>query len=189
MENQVEKKKIIVSVDAETDGLWGKPFAVAAKAYDEQGQEISSFCARSNEPVQNEWVKENVLPALQDIEVAGGYIDLLKSFADFYNQMREQYNVTVLWHMGHVVEAYLFRELVNHKLIGEWDAPYTPIEVAEHLRIHGFAPDSVDNYAKQHNLSLPEGSTHNPMYDCIVAYEVYRHINNPSPAKKSIFCR
>ena len=177
MSQQQVKKPVTFSADAETDGLHGRPFAIAAAVYDPKGRMIVSFCKRSNVAVQNPWVKENVLPTLQDIEVAGGYIDLLKEFADFYNAMREQYDVTVLWHMGHVVEAFLFRELVRHKLIGEFDGPYTPIEVAEHLRMRGFAPDSVDNYARQHNIQLPEGSTHNPMYDCIVAYEVYRHLN------------
>lgn len=168
-----EKKRVILSVDAETDGLWGRPFAIAAIAYDENGSLIHSFVAKSNEEVKNSWVKENVLPTIQDIEVVGNYTQLLKEFANFYKDMREQYEVTVLWHMGHVVEAYLFRELVENKLIGEWDAPYTPIEVSEVLRMKGFAPDSVDNYAKQHNIPISEGSTHNPLYDCEVAAKVF----------------
>lgn len=176
MENQNEKRNVILSLDAETDGLWGKAIAIAAVAYDENGVEIASFCERSGEKVQNEWVKDNVLPQLQDVKNVGSYIVLLASFARFYNFVRERYNVTALWHMGHVVEAYLFRELVSNGLIGDWDAPYTPIEVAEQLRIRGFAPDSVDSYAREHNLELPTGSTHNPLYDCVVAYKVYRHL-------------
>lgn len=175
-----EKRNVILSLDAETDGLWGKAFAIAAVAFDENGKELATFCMRSNDEPQNEWVCENVIPTLEceDIECAGDHLALLRQFAEFYNQMREQYNVTALWHMGHVVEAYLFRELVSNGLIGEWDAPYTPIEVAEHLRVRGFAPDSVDSYAREHNLELPSGSTHNPLYDCVVAYKVYNHLNN-----------
>ena len=178
MENQNEKRNVILSLDAETDGLWGKAIAIAAVAYDENGVEMASFCERSSEKVQNEWVKENVEPVLQNIRCAGDYIDLLTSFARFYRFLRERYNVTVLWHMGHVVEAYLFRELVAHKLIGEWDAPYTPIEVADHLRVHDCAPDSVDGYAREHGIEIPDelGSTHNPLYDCVVAHKVYRHL-------------
>lgn len=168
-----EKKKVILSVDAETDGLWGRPFAIASIAYDENANEIARFVARSSEEVKNEWVKANALPQCENIEVVGNYIELLSAFAQFYNNMREQYEITTLWHMGHVVESHLFRELVSNKLIGEWDAPYTPIEVSEVLRIKGFAPDSVDNYAKQHNVGITQGYTHNPLYDCEVAAKVY----------------
>ena len=175
-----EKRNVILSLDEETDGVWGQAIAIAAVVYDENGVEIASFCERSNEKVQNEWVKDNVEPELKDVKCVGGYIVLLASFARFYNFVRERYNVTALWHMGHVVEAYLFRELVSNGLIGQWDAPYTPIEVADHLRTHGYAPDSVDNYAQEHGIEMPDeiGSTHNPLYDCVVAYKVYNHLNN-----------
>ena len=174
--SQDKKKRVILSVDAETDGLWGRPFAIAAVCYDEDGKEVSRFCARSNEKAKNEWVLENVLPHCEDIEVAGDYIYLLKAFAKYYQDARAQYDVTVLWHMGHVVESFLYRELVSHKLIGEWDAPYCPIEVSAYLERAGYAPDSVDNYAKQNNIALPAGATHNPLYDCEVAFAVYKHI-------------
>lgn len=61
---------------------------------------------------------------------------------------------------GHVVEAYLFRLLVEKEYIGEWDAPYTPIEVSSMLLAAGKNPASVDDYAKENNIKLPSGSTH-----------------------------
>jgi len=77
--------------------------------------------------------------------------------------------------MGHIVEAHVFRELHRTGAIGEWDAPYTPIEVSELLRSAGYAADSVDGYLETNNLQIPTvvGGTHNPLYDCIVAAEVY----------------
>lgn len=171
------KKSVVLSVDAETDGLWGAPFAVGAVAYNNGGDEIARYAGRSNVPPTNPWVLENVSPNLNDINVVGDTDDLLRDFADFYNHMRSQYGVTVLWHMGHVVEAYLFRLLVEKKLIGEWDAPYVPVEVSAYLQMAGYAPDSVDKYLEANNLHLEfDGKAHNPLDDCIVAYKVWKHI-------------
>lgn len=176
--NTENKQNVILSLDAETDGLWGKAFAIAAIAYDENANEVARFVARSSEKVENKWVKENVLPQCSRIAVVGNYLQLLSAFANFYNSMKERYNITALYHMGHVVEAYLFRELVSNKLIGEWDAPFVPIEVSAYLEMSGERPDSVDTYVQKHDVKLNiEGlSTHNPLYDCEVAYRVFNHI-------------
>lgn len=174
----------IISIDAETGGLWGRPFAVAAQVYNfhaypghpDSGQWHCTdiFLARlPDEVVQDEWVIENVLPTLDFDPEFFNYGEMLESFAEFYLKHKD---ATPLWHMGHVVEAYLFRECVRLGFIGKYDAPYTPIEVHEVLRCKGFKPDSVDSYAKEHKIKLPEGSTHNPLYDCEVAARVYFHL-------------
>ena len=57
--------KKIFSFDAETNGLWGKAFAIAAVVTDENGKEIDQFIGRC--PVQgevNHWVSENVIPEM-----------------------------------------------------------------------------------------------------------------------------
>lgn len=166
---KIEKR--ILSVDAETDGLWGQIFAVAAILYNESGEEIDKFIFRSNVEINNEWVKENVIPTLDNIPIMGRYEDMLKSFSDFYMKYRD---ATTLWHMGHIVESNLFREMHRLGYIGEWDAPYVPIEVSAYLEQVGESPDSVDKYAKSHNIEIMDyGTTHNPLYDCEVAYKVY----------------
>lgn len=173
----MKKHTYILSVDAETDGLWGKSFAIAAIVYDtESGNILNKFTARIPDSfVSNQWVKENVLPTLENNFPVTHETreEMLADFAVFYNKYREY--VPVLWHMGHVVEAQLFRELVELKLIGEWDAPYCPIEVASILETIGYEkPDSVDSYAKENNLEISDyGTTHNPLYDCEVAAKVY----------------
>ena len=188
-------KEKIVSIDAETNGLWGNPFAIAAIVY-ENGKEIDKICYRlPDEVVTDEWVKENVLPTLNvDVthkitlkddekqliskcDFKKSYKQMLKDFADFYNNYREE--ATVLWHMGHIVESHLFRELHRLDLIGDWDAPYNPIEVAELLRQAGEKPDSVDSYIEKYDISVNKyGSTHNPLYDCEVAFKTYFHLSN-----------
>lgn len=218
----------IISIDVETDGLWGNPFAIAAVVYEWRERQdrgidgvrpagfvrTESFEAKlPDSTVNNEWVQHNVLPSLrvsrevevidenwphgfdsngkvQYLSVWGGspktkktvydswnshekYEDMLASFATFYNAHKDG---TVLWHMGHVVEAFLFRECVRLGHIGEWDAPYTPIEVSMTLRDRGYDPSSVDAVMESLGLAKPTGSVHNPMYDCICAFIVWENI-------------
>ena len=169
--------KYVLSMDAETDGLWGKPFAIAAILYDkETGVEVDSFLARLDSyHVTNEWVRENVLPTLSDVLVTHAtYIEMLHDFAAFYMKHKE---AEVVVHMGYIVEAFLFRELHTHGFIGDWDAPYPLFDVSGNLQAAGENPCSVDVYAKKHNLSIKDyGTTHNPLYDCEVAAKVYLHL-------------
>lgn len=169
----------IMSVDAETDGLWGDHFAIAAIVYDEKGKEIDKFSGRLPDyVVKNEWVIDNVLPCLVDIPLYQYSDELLLQFAWFYLKHRD--NCATIWHMGHVVEAYLFRKLVEKKFIGEWDAPYCPVEISSLLSYSGYSkPDSVDSYVRENDIKLSGyGSTHNPLYDCEVAAMVYFHLKH-----------
>lgn len=171
--------KKIMSIDAETNGLWGNPFAVAAIIYEEEtGKEISNVVFRlPNETVTNEWVKENVLPTLNFEITHESYAKMLQDFSKWYMENKE--DSTVLWHMGHVVETHLFREMHQLGFIGDWDAPYTPIEVSETLRLKGFAPDSCDAIVKEFGLEIKDyGCAHNPLYDCEVAFKVWKHVNS-----------
>jgi hypothetical protein len=213
--------KKIISIDAETNGLWGKPFAIAAIIYElktvkclyvanhseyvqaelkfirvlneeelapqssgytecrvlrvPKWVETNKFIARlPDSAITDKWVKANVLPALASLPVTHGTTyDMLADFAAFYMKHKD---ADTLWHMGHVVEAYLFRLLVQNRLIGEWDAPYCPIEVSEHLRQAGEKPDNVDAYAKKIGVTTEYGNTHNPLYDCEVAARVFFHL-------------
>ena len=61
----------ILSIDAETNGLWGKAFAIGAVLY-ENGEEIKTFLSRC--PINgnvDKWVSENVLPQLEDVKRLG----------------------------------------------------------------------------------------------------------------------
>ena len=172
--------KKIISVDAETNGLWGKAFAIAAILYTQETDdaawvEVDRIVVRLPDNfIKNQWVKDNCLPRMKGIKVTHySYPKMLSTFANWYNDNRK--DTVVLWHMGHVVEAFLFREMVDFAFIGEWDAPYTPIEVAEVLRCHGEDPASVDTYLKKKGVVISdvEGGTHNPIYDCIAAMTAY----------------
>lgn len=52
----------ILSIDAETNGLWGEAFAIAGVLYDPQGKEVKRFVGRCpiNDEV-NKWVKKQCI--------------------------------------------------------------------------------------------------------------------------------
>jgi hypothetical protein len=174
--------KKIFSFDAETNGLWGKAFAIGALVYDEQGVEIARFVARC--PIEgpvDAWVAENVLPKMNAIaETHASYIEMLDAFAKFYHKfyMANKPDADVIVHMGFIVEVKILRDMHDAKLIGDWDAPYPLIDIAGNLRQVGEDATSVDSYVKKHGLSIVEfeGGTHNPLYDSAVAAAVYRHL-------------
>ena len=160
----------IMSFDAETNGLWGQAFAISAVVYNEKCNELNRFSVRC--PIEEEvnpWVAENVLPKMNDIpETHNNYKDMLEDFFTFYNNYKD--SVTVLSHMGHIVEAKLIRDAHNLGIIGDWDAPYLWYDVCL------FFGDSVDNYVKEHNIHTGmEDQTHNPLYDSVVAYKAFKH--------------
>lgn len=168
--------KKILSFDAETDGLWGNPFAVAAIVY-ENGQETARFIARlSDAAVTNSWVAENVLPTLSGVvPTHENYEEMLSDFAKFYKANKA--DAHCVCHMGYIVESHLLREMHRLGFIGDWDAPYPLYDVSGHLQAAGENATSVDEYAKKHNIKVSYfGSTHNPLYDCEVTAKVYMHL-------------
>mgnify|MGYP000435025535 CR=1 FL=1 len=168
--------KNIFSFDAETDGLWGQPFAISAIVY-KNGIETSRFLSRlPNSFVTNEWVIENVLPAMENIAVThSNYETMLRDFAAFY--MSNTTDTDIICHMGFPVEAHLLREMHRIGAIGDWDGPYPLIDLAGNLKQAGGNPTSVDEYATKFGLEIPDfGTTHNPLYDCAVAAHVYMHL-------------
>lgn len=165
-------KKRIVSIDAESNGLWGQPFAVAAVVYDEVGNEIDRFVGRC--PIEediNSWVAENVIPEMKSIEITHAtYGELLDAFFGFASVYYKNEYIT-LTHMGHIVEARLLQDAHEMGIIGDWDAPYEWFDCCL------FFGDSVDTYNTENGIVIDDlaGGTHNPLYDCIAAYKAFKH--------------
>lgn len=175
---RLEEGKKYLSLDAETDGLWGNPFAIGMIVYETVEGKLrkieETFWRLPNEVVKSEWVITNVLPTLDFPVTHESYEEMLKDFSEKYMSKK---NAAVVWHMGHIVEAYLFRELHRLGFIGDWDAPYVPIEVSALLAAVGEKADSVDSYVEKYNIEKPTGSTHNPLYDCEVTAKVFEHLS------------
>lgn len=166
----------ILSLDAETNGLWGQAFAIGAILYDGDGKEIARFIGRC--PINgrvNEWVAENVLPQMKDVVVTHKtYPDLLRAFMAWRAVHRGGTTIEIV-HVGVPVEARLFQDAHQMSIIGDWDAPYPLVDIAAIPEI-GL---SVDSYNAVYGISpSPDefsGGTHNPLYDSAAAAIAYRH--------------
>lgn len=167
----------IFSFDAETDGLWGRAFAIGALVYDEAGREIARFVGRlPNTLVADEWVRNNVLPTLEDLPVTHmDHESLVADFAKFY--LAHKSDAEIIVHMGVPVESNLLRDMHSQGCIGDWDGPYPLLDVAGELAQAGEDPTSCDKYVAKWRLVVPNfGATHNPLYDSAVAAEVHKHL-------------
>lgn len=168
--NTTNMKKIF-SFDAETNGLWGCAFAISAVVKD--GDDVKTFIGRCpiTEDV-NPWVKENVLPQMENIPVdCKDYSDLLKKFSEFYLENKSDSDIIV--HMGVPVEAKVLLDMHSHGFIGDWDGPYPLIDISAYPEIG----DSCDTYNKVNGIEIPDldGGTHNPLYDSWSALLAYQH--------------
>lgn len=172
----VATKKKIFSFDAETDGLWGNPFAIAAIVYEDEIETARFLSRLPDATVTDTWAIKNVLPTLTGVEVThADYSAMLSDFAAFYLAHKD--GAEVICHMGYIVEAYLLREMHRIGVIGDWDGPYPLYDVSGNLQAAGEDPASVDAYAKKHGLEVSDyGTTHNPLHDCEVAAQVYMHL-------------
>lgn len=167
--------KKILSIDCETNGLWGHVFAVAMTVTDETGREVDSFARKCvDESVNNPWVCENVIPALTDIDQEAVHRDLLEKAARFYMAHKE--GTVVIAHCPAPVEARFFEALHSEGIIGDWDAPFPLLGIEGLLDAANEPLTEATGYMKKHSLPIPPGSPHNPLYDCRVATAMYRHL-------------
>ena len=108
----------VLSMDAETNGLWGQAFAIGAILYSEDGSEAARFVGRC--PIQGEkvnpWVAENVLPQMEAIPIdhtylAGGGMSGHQKFAENTNRCIFATGLMVInskrWRETHLLERAL----------------------------------------------------------------------------------
>ena len=181
----------ILSIDAETNGLYGQIFAIGGIYKDTiSGEEIRYSKRVSIVEDVNPWVAENVLPHVQDIEQLDKTVDddvygvektLLKDFRDFYLECKKKtgnnFDLLVIGHMVCPVEANLFIKMKNYELIGDFEGPFPLHDVASMLLMAGENTTSVDIYVEKHKLENTEGSIHNPLFDCEQALKVFIHLS------------
>ncbi|AVQ21460.1 hypothetical protein C4N15_07285 [Fusobacterium necrophorum subsp. funduliforme] len=166
----------IMSLDVESNVLWGEPISIGFTIEeDEKILKKYEACFIDESKQYNDWVQKNVIEPMKqnkNILHLSSYKGLLSWFADHYNRYKTEY--TVLYHMGHIVEANLFKELVSSGYIGEWDAPYTPIEVSALLAVCKYDMDSVDKLAELGLIEKPsESQKHQALYDAKITGRAY----------------
>lgn len=165
----------ILSWDCESNGLWGKAFAIGAVLY-EDGREVKTFYARC--PIEGDvsiWVEENVLPQMADMaQTHDNYVEMIKAFAEFFLENKD--DADVIFHMGVPVEARVVLDMYDNDFIGLWDGAYPWLDIAGCLKQAGFDCTSVDSYNEAHGITVPQpepGGTHNPLYDSRAAALCY----------------
>jgi hypothetical protein len=216
-----EETTKLFSIDVETNGLWGQPFAIAAVVIEDatgSAKRVATFTARcpievgtlvvntattfetppdliagipaiksssTNEErrttVIDAWIVENVLPAIESMPETHETLDeMLAAFAVFWHAHRE--GATVIAHVPFPVETGVFHAMHRVKLIGDWEAPFPLIDVGSMLHAHGKDASEAEAFLKNEIGGLKHitaftkecgGSTHNPLYDCLVAAKVY----------------
>lgn len=167
---------LLFAVDAETNGLYGAPFAVAAVVVSAPAQSdaevappptvVARFAARCpiTGPV-DPWVADHVVPALTDLAQTHDALDgMLDAFWAFWMQNRDA--ATCVTHVGYPVEAGLFRRCVEQDPGTRlFQGPFPLHDVATLLLGAGHDPLSVDAYLAARGLSRPPGTPHDPRYD------------------------
>ena len=165
--------KKIFSFDAETNGLHGKAFAVAAVVRLEGGSIIEYIARCPIEDNVNDWVIENVLPQMEKVAIThDSYSEMLESFAKFYLENKNDANIIV--HMGLPVEAKMLIDMHKMGFIGDWDMPYPLVDISAYHEIG----TSVDTFNEKNGILIPsfEGGTHNPLYDSYAALYAYEKV-------------
>jgi hypothetical protein len=154
----------VFSFDAETDGLYGAPWAVGACVLDAEGRIAASFAGQLDAAVVTDsWVRENVVPVV-DLPRYPDRSTLLDAFWSFWMEYRD--DVLCVADFGAPVEAGLFRACVELDPAARmWNGPYPLHELGTALLVAGFDPD-VD---RREMSGRPDLAPHDPLADAVAS--------------------
>lgn len=168
----------IMSIDCETNGLWGKFISISFVLYD-NGVEIKRWNKSyiDSKTKYNDWVKIHVLPYIEKSSLVDSYYNLLSEFSEQWYKYKDEY--TVVWFMGQCVESRLFYTLYEFDLMGEFDGPYDYIELATLLCERGHESDNLEYFKDNGFVNtdlIKYAMPHNSLYDAIIQGQVYNHL-------------
>lgn len=183
----------ILSFDMETNGLWGKAFAIGAVILDVDeekypgewyrviGEDFAFPVPNPEEilkvhcPIEgeiNSFVKENVLPNIDfsGYQEVSGYKELVRTFIEWYKEMKVKYKdeLKTIVHCGLPVETKLFIDAHEFGMIGDFDHPFPLIDIASFPEIG----TSIDEYLKEKIGSITY-TQHDPVEDSLFAAYAY----------------
>ena len=156
--------QLLLSIDAEIDGLYGEAFAIGAVVLSTSGEVLDTFVGKAEEErIKSAWVRENSLPYLLDLPAYNTREQLHEAFWAFYLRWRER--CVILADVPYPVEAGLLRQCVTKDLSTRAElSPFPLIDLASVLYAHGLDPliDRMDFCGKQ-------GRRHHPLDDAIIS--------------------
>ena len=147
-------KPNILVFDCESTSLHGTAFAVGAVVLNrESGNEIDRFelMAKSALPHCNAWVKENVLPRLQDMRTCDTLEELRSRFFLFYIKHKE--TCDIYSDVNFPVETNFLSALVQDDLSArEFQMPYPLYDIVNYvpIEIDRIAESGLANLRKHH---------------------------------------
>lgn len=118
-------KENILIFDVEATSLHGTGFAVGAVVVNRGGTEVCRFELKSKEgeALANDWVKQTVIPHLEDMPFCNTDRELRDAFYDFY--MRNKDTAEIWSDCNFPVETNFLSAIVNDDLEGrQWTMPY-----------------------------------------------------------------
>ena len=163
----------LFSFDAETDGLYGKAWAIGAVVLDEQGVGSARFAGQLRpDVVSDPWVREHIVPVV-DLPLHKTRENLLDRFWGFWMEHKD--GATCLADFGAPVEAGLFRACVELDPPGRtWEGPYPMHELGTALLLNGIDVD----VNRREMAGRDDLVQHDPVDDAIAAALCWRKIVN-----------
>jgi hypothetical protein len=154
----------VFSFDAETDGLYGAPWAIGAVVLDLTGEIAAEFTGQVDpDVVTDPWVRENIVPVV-DLPRFASLPDLLEAFWEFWLGHRD--TSLCVADFGAPVEAGLFRRCVKADLDARrWLGPYPMHELGTALLLAGLDPD----VNRRELAGMPGLVQHDPRDDALAA--------------------
>lgn len=170
----------LLSFDLETNGLHGQAFAVGAVLMSADGTVHGEFSARCRLTSKvDEWVKDNVLPAIADMEITHGtYTELREAFWQWYLQAEPEADY-VLVNNGYPVEYRFLLDCQDENIEERyWQHPFPILELNSILLMtdHDNAPSKrklKDLLDRDHGRKM-----HHPVEDAkmaiLLAFEAFK---------------
>lgn len=176
---KISSKTKLLCFDLESNGLHGEVFAVGAVVMDANGKILDQYTGRSKIVGSvNEWVKDNVLTAIEDMVITHGSAkDLRESFWRWYVKTEPEVDY-VLVSNGYPVE-YRFLIKCQEENLEErfWQHPFPILDLSSLLLQ---ADVSTAEKASIKNEMIKNGSLamHHPLHDAkmsaLLAFESFK---------------
>lgn len=150
-------KKTFLIFDVESTDLFGTGFAVGAVVVNEKGEELDSFQLMSKESAAkaNDWVKENVLPALSDMPTCKTDKELRDSFFGFY--LKHKNTADIYSDVNFPVETnFLTAVAMDKPTERQFMMPYPLLDVANFIDV---------NINRIQECGISNLTAHNPLHD------------------------
>lgn len=178
--SKVKERKCLknkyVFLDAETDGLYGQFLTVALVAVSDNGQELEKAyygICKENMVINDNWVKENVLPILGTYENCADEDELLDKTWNFW--MKYSDSAYVVADVPFPVEARLFESCVRKNVEDrKFKAPFPLMDLSSMLYVKGYDPLMERNkiIEETHSANLQ----HNALYDVELSIQIWKKI-------------